>query len=213
MPDRMFEHETITVEGRTLSALRIVCAKCEGKALMVQHQGVHLPPEAGNRYFGRQGWKIGSTKKGDLCSACQKLHKPKLEVVKTMQPDTAEKPREMSRDERRIIFAKIDELYISEKQGYQPPWTDGAVARDLGVPQTWVASVREEMFGPEGSNAEIDEFMRIAEPVLKECRDLVNAAKSTMVKANELVGRIEELERTVRKIEREIANPAKRRKA
>lgn len=211
MPDRMLEHETINVEGRTLSALRIVCAKCEGKALMVQHKGVHLPPEAGNRYFSSKGWKIGSTKKGDLCPACQKSQKPKLEIVKTMQPATAEKPREMTRDERRIIFQKIDEHYVSEERGYQPPWTDGGVARDLGVPQAWVASVREEMFGPAGSNHDIDEFMRVAEPVLKDGRDLVNAAKSLLADANKIVDRIEDLERRARKIERETSNPAKRR--
>jgi hypothetical protein len=56
--------------------------------------------------------------------------------------------REMTRDERRIIFEKINELYVGDQVGYRDSWTDEKVAVDLGVPRAWVEDMRAEYFGP-----------------------------------------------------------------
>lgn len=69
------------------------------------------------------------------------------------QPIKAEPPREMSRDDRRVIFSKIDAVYLDEKRGYSAGWNDETIAKDLGVPRAWVTKIREENFGTEG-NAE-----------------------------------------------------------
>lgn len=55
----------------------------------------------------------------------------------------------MSREDRRIVFAKLDEVYIDAERGYRTGWHDQKVATDLGVPLSWVKQVRDENFGPE----------------------------------------------------------------
>jgi hypothetical protein len=72
-------------------------------------------------------------------------------------PVIVEPPVEMGRDDRRIIFAKLDEVYLSAEQGYSSGWTDHRIAADLGVPRAWVEQVREEMFGPARDNEDIRE--------------------------------------------------------
>lgn len=61
-----------------------------------------------------------------------------------------EPPVEMSREDGRIIFAKLNDVYIDERVGYGPGWSDKRVAADLSVPLAWVRKVRVEHFGDEG---------------------------------------------------------------
>ena len=89
---------------------------------------------------------------------------PTLQVVESTlvvksDPPRAEPPREMSRDDRRIIFAKISEVYVNEEVGYADGWTDHKIAVDLGVPHAWVAKTRDDMFGPAGDNKQIKELI------------------------------------------------------
>lgn len=207
MADRSFPFEKIRRDGLAYSAFRIDCAKCEAKTYMVQTGNSRKPPIAAEQYFRNHGWKVGNGPRADFCPSCQNK-KPELKVV-PMEPMKAEQPREMSRDDRRIIFQKIDEVYDDGR--YSAPWTDSAVARDLGVPKAWVSIVRDEMFGPEGSNAEFDDFLARAEPLLKEGRDLLNGARSLSEAVRQFADRIEELEHIARKVEREIDRPASRR--
>lgn len=65
------------------------------------------------------------------------------------QPGASEKPpRALTRDDRRIIFAKLEDCYIDEKAGYAAGWNDERVAKELGVPRAWIEEVREQNFGP-----------------------------------------------------------------
>ena len=61
----------------------------------------------------------------------------------------AEPPQPMTKEDRRIIFAKIDENYVDEMSGYSGDWNDEKVAKDLNVPRAWVSQIREDNFGPE----------------------------------------------------------------
>ncbi len=54
-----------------------------------------------------------------------------------------------TREERRIIFAKLNEVYLDEDTGYSKDWSDQKVAHDLGVRKSWVAKIRDENFGPD----------------------------------------------------------------
>lgn len=49
---------------------------------------------------------------------------------------------------------------------------DGKVANDLGVPRAWVTGIRDEMFGPEGSNEQIRATIAEATAVLEEIKAL-----------------------------------------
>ena len=62
---------------------------------------------------------------------------------------SARPPRQMSREDRRLIFAKLEEVYIDEKTGYSTGWNDDAVAKDMACPRAWVEEIREQNFGPQ----------------------------------------------------------------
>jgi hypothetical protein len=102
-----------------------------------------------------------------------------------LQPSavTVEPPREMSRDDRRVVFSKLDEVYIDESKGYGNGWSDHRVAIDLGVPRAWIATIREEMFGPDKSNAEARELVQEAKALVAEMRAFVAEHHETTVRA------------------------------
>lgn len=65
-----------------------------------------------------------------------------------MEKIKADTPRTMSRDDRRIIFGKLETCWSDAKKTYDDGWTDERVVKDLGVPRAWVSTVRDENFGP-----------------------------------------------------------------
>lgn len=90
---------------------------------------------------------------------------------------TAELPEQMSRDSRRTIFAKLQDVYIDEAKGYATPWTDQAVAKDLGCPLAWVIAIREENFGPVSDNSEIRAMLSRVEVGAREAKALLDDVK------------------------------------
>jgi hypothetical protein len=111
-------------------------------------------------------------------------------------------PRKMTRDERRIIYAKIEEVWGSEDSGYKPPWTDKKVAEDLGVPQAWVATLRDENFGSKSSNPAIEEQGRAAMEFVAEMRskaqEITAMAKALLDKAEVIERRLIDIQKAVR---------------
>lgn len=153
---------------------RLQCSACpEGESLghtnIGEERATHVVPQT----FARRGWIVGRTPERDLCPACAHASgpipmkpEPSPMVSNTVTPMRsaapaapaaqakpeaagALPPREMSRDERRIINAKIDEVYVDEAHGYTIGWNDDRVAADLGVPRAWIAKMRDENFGPD----------------------------------------------------------------
>ena len=133
-----------------------------------------LPPVAIAKKFAQRGWSIGANETWHVCPKCVALKskRPALTVVPTKQEVnevklesvvTAAPPRTMQRDDRRIVFDKLNGVYLDEKRGYETGWSDQKVANDLGVPRAWVEQVREEMFGPLNTNPEMEEFVRLTD--------------------------------------------------
>lgn len=54
----------------------------------------------------------------------------------------------MSKADRRLIFAKLNEVYEDDGSQYKDDWSDEKVATDMGCPVLWVAEVRDADFGP-----------------------------------------------------------------
>lgn len=192
---REYEHKPVQIEGQMRHASLIHCGECGRTDRFVHAGSQKKPPEAIEQYFRNHGWEIGSTARKDRCPDCLKATatKPALRVVE------AEPPRQMERDDRRVIFAKIDELY--DTNGYVAPWTDRKVAEDLGVPQAWVEQVREEMFGPAGSNPDLDEYLRRVDLVEKD----FDAVRQEMADLVAGIGKqLGELQALARKVEKEI---------
>ena len=152
------------------------------------------------------GWLIGKKDGQHRCPGCysaikianknkshQEKSMPSITSVQTAAPTVT-----MSRDDRRIIFQKLNEIYADDKTGYSGDWTDARVASDLGVARAWVTAVRDEMFGPEGGNANIRQSVEEAKAVLAECRKLAEAAFSPLLR------RAEKIEKTMIEIEKSL---------
>jgi len=133
-----------------------------------------LPDEVIAKKIQQSGWVLGVGNKDDQCPACA-TRRP-LKLVSDTAPK-ADPPREPSRDDLRIIFEKLSETYVDDKTGYSPGWSDNRVAHDLGVPRAWVSRVRDEMFGPIGTNPEMQHFLQEAEVLLQDARAALASAK------------------------------------
>ena len=95
-----------------------------------------------------------------------------------------EAPRAMTREAKRLIFAKINEVYLDH--GYDRNWSDNRIAKDIDVPVAWVKDVREENFGPESLSEEANKLMTEGEQLVQKLR----------LEANIIAGHLKEGEKT-----------------
>lgn len=172
MSHRQFASEKMPAAQGASRILRITC-RC-GATDTFPSKG--KPPVAAEQSFRRKGWTIGSSPSRDRCPTCS-TSKPRLvkafeEIHKiidqepahmtTTKPEltvVADAPAMPTREERRIIFAKLEEVYVDEKVGYSNGWSDHRVATDLSVPRAWVEMIRAENFGDAKDNPDIREFL------------------------------------------------------
>lgn len=119
-----------------------------------------------------------------------------------------EQPQEMTREDRRLIFAKIDEVYLDENTGYSEGWTDTRVANDLGVPLAWVKNIRSENFGEEQSNAamakQLDEVKAVLSQAKKlhlDCKDEMRDMSVQIEKASTILKQMNE---SMAKMQKEV---------
>lgn len=89
-------------------------------------------------------------------------------------------PPEMTKEDRRIIFAEIDTHYLDETTGYATDYNDKRIAEGLKVPLAWVRTIREENFGPEKSS----DFE------YKTLKTLVENAEATLNNVNDTMARV-----------------------
>ena len=174
---RVFKEASENIGGQWKRIAVISCRNCaKVDNLSIKTAYGLLPPVAIEKKFAQRGWEIGHNDHWDVCPDCvaQRAVKPVLKIVpKAGEPPVeevvevkpelvvkTEPPRVMQRDDRRIIFEKLNAVYLDEKRGYDNDWSDHKVATDLGVPRAWVEQVREEMFGPINTNGDIEDFMK-----------------------------------------------------
>ena len=114
-------------------------------------------------------------------------------------PINAEAPRTMTRDERRIIFEKLNDVYVSEKVGYMEDWNDEKVAKDLGVARAWVSGLREEMFGPD-INEQSTRVIAEAREVMGEIKAVADKTVSVVQSLQLLVAKASQIEQNLKKM-------------
>lgn len=212
MSDRIFPEVPISIGDQFTKAMRITCACCGGVAYFPHQTGAsRKPPIVATQHFQNKGWVVGGNPRKDFCPvhaspAKRKGQKAMADTAATI----ADKPREMSREDRRIINDKLDEVYA--KDAYKSPWTDAAVAKDLGVPRDWVAQVREQFFGPAGSNPLYDEFLRETaqmEIAFRACEEATARAEKAAADQRRAQGdfckAMDSYRVLARKVEREIS--------
>lgn len=196
---------------------QVACRECGvTESIGIKTGGGLMPPNVIQQKFEQKGWSIGANPKWDTCPSCAKKEKVvTLKVYNEVAKEIDSKPREMSRDDRRVIFAKLDEVYLDEQRGYERGWSDQKVATDLGVPRKWVEIIRQENFGAIGSNEDMSEYLAQAESLVKEARKaleearkareeveaiLKNPAFLTLNSLSERIGKVDRLAAEIRKL-------------
>ena len=210
---RQWTETTEREGGHLIPRYRVTCSECGvTDSIGRQNMGSKTANEQVPKKFAVKGWYIGDSPKHDKCPSCTERHRKKSSAaivteiferypsVKTVVPLKAEPPREMSRDDRRIIFAKLNEVYIDEKSGYDKGWSDKKIGDDLNVPLAWVKTIREENFGP-ARTEEIDQVIVEARAVSQEIRDL-NMKLTELINAVKVASdRAARIERAAKDIE------------
>lgn len=187
--ERVFDRTTIKEPGNPpMPAFKFTCAKCGATDTMsLGSKGSGIAGPLVQQRMRTKGWEISSRASGDLCPSCatkgnkkhQKSEKMESNVVNFIK---AEEPPTMSREDRRVIFSKIDDVYLDENSGYSDGWTDQRVADDLGVPVAWVRSIRAENFGEERSNSAILKQLEEAKSALDQAKRLHDQMKADILK-------------------------------
>lgn len=173
-------------DGRYRRVHRFVCCKC-GKTHQIgaSDNGLPMTRDFLEKKLRAGGWEIGKTKEYDICPDCvMKARKEKRER-KHMNANAANanvvqvepEHREPSREDKRIIIAELESVYVDEKTGYSGLWSDQRVAEKLCVPRKWVSDVREDLFGPEGSSEGAKELLSEAKAIRDGYSDLARKAQ------------------------------------
>jgi len=191
-----FEHTRVPYgdDGRLVRGIIARCGapNCEAAIpLPVNTQGngrgvdYHIEHQFIARKLEMKGWRIGKSRTSHRCPRCfnaaktAAIHKSEKKIMsnkKEMLNSTSssalqvvqENPRVMTREDRRIIFAKLNEVYDGDC--YSSGWTDEKVATDLGVPRAWVRVIREENIGDNDGNYEIRAQIKEAQTALAQAR-------------------------------------------
>lgn len=216
MADRKFYPVAIrrSDAGPSQRAAETVCSLCGDKGHIIMANGTSYPPEVVKRKFEYVGWSVDARREGhDICPKCIKIEKDKRAAAKvaareektvvemtSQRVPPREPPREMTRDDRRLIFVRLNEVYESETTGYSAGFTDKRVADELNVPQAWVVTVRDENFGPLRDSGELRDIGEKIDGVCRD-RDALKAAIEACQKGlATLNGRIDELMQRQKKI-------------
>jgi predicted RNA-binding Zn-ribbon protein involved in translation (DUF1610 family) len=133
-------------------------------------------------------------------------HQPKPELPAPAAPLEETAPRSMTRDDRRLIWAKLEDVYADETSGYKPGWSDGRVARDLGIPLAWVKIVRDENFGALADNPQVRAIVEEARGLLEDIKAQVASAQQMAVDFESVTQTIADTERRVIELEKQLAS-------
>ena len=165
----LFEEMSVPYGDSHRPVAQAVCRNCGvTQNVSLRAKSGLMPPGMVSKKFVERGWTVGSNKEWHICPDCSNAKTPVkipiLTVVKKENESMEAKEavvKTMTREEKRIIYAKLNDVYADEKRGYESGWSDHKVATDLGVPRVWVEQVRDEMFGPVATNPEIEQFLKL----------------------------------------------------
>jgi hypothetical protein len=115
------------------------------------------------RKIEAQGWALVKNKL--RCPSCEekrreKVETPKEEALQKLTETDAEL-RQPTPKQKREIIGILEDVYDDDTKRYKGQETDKTVAEIIGrgVMPGWVAEIREEMFGPDGSNDEMESLL------------------------------------------------------
>lgn len=140
-----------------------VCDECGRDEVFVfdyerRSAGVWEPKEGqAIKKLTAKGWAVV---KGKLrCPACE----AKRKAFKQEAPmaENVTELRQPTREQKRAIIDMLEEVYDTAAGRYKGTETDATVAAVLGegVMPGWVAQLREDLFGPDGGNGEMEALL------------------------------------------------------
>ena len=112
--------------------------------------------------------------------------------------------REMSLEDRHVVFAKLQDVYDMKAKSYTADWSDKRVSEDLGVPRAWVSEVRGSFFGPD-RNAEFEEQILVAKTAVDDFKKLTTDAAAIAAAQQKLSDRIVPMASLIERLEKSIA--------
>lgn len=107
-------------------------------------------------------------------------------------------PPEMTKEDRRIIFAEIDMHYLDETRGYAINYDDKRLADALKVPLAWVRKIREENFGPE-KGADFNNEVSVLRKAVEDAQQVLKNTEDMIAKNKNIMWSIEDAQRTLQK--------------
>lgn len=136
----------------------LLCPKCEAKRrTYAAKKSEHVVPEK---------WKAGGEKYPNTGD---------------QMDNVTDIPRQPTRTQRREIMEMLAEVYDTDAGRYKGSETDDTVAGALEVMPGWVSQIREEFFGDEGGNCEVDDLAA-------ECRAMAEKLDGQIKEATEVLG-------------------------
>lgn len=220
-------------EGRPggIAVRYLICADpvCRREEELTDNNSVGLPTQIIRKKFQQKGWEIGKNREHDTCPTCvenrrqvrRSKHKeepvamtkisdalnggPPARMMIGSGPIPTEEPKKMDREERRVIFAAIEERWApGGDSGYITPWTDHSIATHLGVPQAWVAEVRSQFFGEVKDNQEIRDLLDRAAVVLGQARVELDRATQLQKDTSSMIVRVNAMNQTLTDLRKSV---------
>ncbi len=176
----------------------IECATCGAEDHVVSSRGGRLPPEALEKIFTRKGWSVHRTGR-HACPECNE------------KENAVAEPRKMDLKDRRRIIARLVEVYDDVNARYCDNITDASVAKDLGMPPAWVETLREENFGPDGRNVEMDRIAAAIGALHANAEQLSTDALAVAARGEDLSAVAQELRKRLDAIAEAIGPRAAKR--
>ena len=185
------------IKGKGVNRANAICDDC-GKTEAVscgyiQTNPQHSVPNKGQvlRKVEANGW---AEVKGKLrCPECEAKRK---EANMTTSTKPKSELREPTPKQKREIIGMLEIVYDDEAKRFKSGESDKTVADAIGdgVLWGWVAQIREELFGPDTRNKELDEIRKgitdLVEAIERERKDAAERIKSLEQKAAHLVDRL-----------------------
>jgi hypothetical protein len=166
-------------DGVRQRVMEVVCSEC-GAAAHISAPASPLPEEVTRRKFIQRGWAFKGSKplcpthnphnqrraaapaeqhrEEEVKEAAMSKDTPKVAPIKSLADIAEATAAVMQPAAKRQIFRAIDDHWDEDRGRYAGKMTDKLIALDLNVPQAWVAAIREESFGSDAGNDELEEL-------------------------------------------------------
>jgi hypothetical protein len=112
--------------------------------------------------------------------------------------------RKPDRETKRKIVDAIGGVWDDSRGRYLANNSDELIARDLKVPRAWVEDLRQELFGDNGGNLEMDEFAHDLDKHIKAVEKLTENALKLASDYEKIAGDMKALRTRLSRIETQV---------